>query len=711
MLPGKRDGAGRLYVSSADVPAGSPFMGGMALSHTGQLYVSNTSVPAPVKALGLNFLDGKLDSRITFTRNSIGTYFDKNGVMQTAQPDVPRFSYHPITRQMLGLFIEQASTNLTKYSGAPSILPSGQWSPTGATLDAGYGIAPDGTQRTGLLTSDGLGGQSYCAINVPTATAGDKRLNSIFARKSTAKYIHLMYTSVNGWVTWNLDTGMVVSQGSGGGTFTNSPAPGELINGMWRFVLPITMNVNGAFRVYGLSAIPAVFNPTEPTVCSVEIWGAQTELGDYASSYIPTEGVAVTREADVASMTGTNFSSWYNSLEGTIEASAITRQRGASQRLVNISDSTNTNVIDISVFSSNQVRFAVTVGGTAQTNITKGLITNDEIFSAVGAYKLNDFAGASSIQPTVSVDTVGTVPVVDRMYLGSNASSGAFLNGYLRTVDYYNSRLPDSELVQLLYDAQFVNGFWVNDDGKLQTAPGGAIANYAMGLPFTVDGHLVVQFNQTPAASDPYVGGVRVGAAGVYVTDGVPVILDRPENTVPPEVTGIADVGQTLTCSTGTWTNNPTSYSYRWFQSNTPIIGANSNTYVVVEADRGDELVCVVTAINAAGGNSAASNGITIGSGRYNYTTSTNQFPAPGNITVASGSLIIRMNIVDKDGKNFRDVVGQLKAGDSIFIGITEGVFVNDPYVNSSDIALFSVSSWVPPANGEYLVTVETATS
>ena len=43
-------------------------------------------------------------------------------------------------------------------------------------------------------------------------------------------------------------------------------------------------------------------------------------MASFASSYIPTTTATVTRAADVASITGSNFSSWYNQNSGTIYA-------------------------------------------------------------------------------------------------------------------------------------------------------------------------------------------------------------------------------------------------------------------------------------------------------------------------------------------------------------------------------------------------------
>jgi hypothetical protein len=84
---------------------------------------------------------------------------------------------------------------------------------------------------------------------------------------------------------------------------------------------------------------------------------------------------------------------------------------------------------------------------------------------------------------------------------------------------------------------------------------------------------------------------------------------NSPTNTVAPAVTGIAKTTQTLSVTTGTWTNSPTSYSYQWQQDNTTnITSANSSTYVVQNSDLGHTLNCRVTATNAFGSSTANSN-------------------------------------------------------------------------------------------------------
>jgi hypothetical protein len=87
-----------------------------------------------------------------------------------------------------------------------------------------------------------------------------------------------------------------------------------------------------------------------------------------------------------------------------------------------------------------------------------------------------------------------------------------------------------------------------------------------------------------------------------------------PKNTSLPTITGTPKVGESLTASQGTWSGNPTSYSYQWQRCDADTItcfdvpGATGATYNVAALDEGFRLRVVVTAKNAKGSASAASN-------------------------------------------------------------------------------------------------------
>jgi hypothetical protein len=86
-----------------------------------------------------------------------------------------------------------------------------------------------------------------------------------------------------------------------------------------------------------------------------------------------------------------------------------------------------------------------------------------------------------------------------------------------------------------------------------------------------------------------------------------------PKNTAPPTISGTAKVGQTLTANPGSWSGNPSSYTYQWQRCDADVltcsnvVGATGSTYVVHTADLGFRMRVVVTAKNAKGTATATS--------------------------------------------------------------------------------------------------------
>jgi hypothetical protein len=102
----------------------------------------------------------------------------------------------------------------------------------------------------------------------------------------------------------------------------------------------------------------------------------------------------------------------------------------------------------------------------------------------------------------------------------------------------------------------------------------------------------VVAYNSSGGASSP-----ATSAATAAVTAALPV----PGNTAVPIIIGTAQVGQTLSTDNGSWTNSPTSFTWKWNRAGTPIAGATASTYVPVTADVGSQLTITVIAANSSG--------------------------------------------------------------------------------------------------------------
>lgn len=90
---------------------------------------------------------------------------------------------------------------------------------------------------------------------------------------------------------------------------------------------------------------------------------------------------------------------------------------------------------------------------------------------------------------------------------------------------------------------------------------------------------------------------------------------NSPVNTVAPLVTGIAQLGNTLSATTGTWTGDaPITYTYVWHESPngtdsfTTIDGETTNAIVLTESHDGKYIRVTVTGTNTAGNSSTVSN-------------------------------------------------------------------------------------------------------
>lgn len=170
---------------------------------------------------------------------------------------------------------------------------------------------------------------------------------------------------------------------------------------------------------------------------------AQLEAGAFATSYIPTEATTVTRNADVATMTGTNFSDWFNASEGTFAAQYQNFSTGAAIA-INANDTSFNNYIEISKQFATNCRTRIAVSGALQTTLTTS-VTSGAVASSVVAYKLNNIGYATNAQ-TTQTDTSATIPSVTQMSIGNRPLADSALNGWLKKVNYYPQRLTNSEV-------------------------------------------------------------------------------------------------------------------------------------------------------------------------------------------------------------------------------------------------------------------------
>jgi hypothetical protein len=247
--------------------------------------------------------------------STVGEYIPTTSTINSA----PRFDHDPTTGESLGLLVEESRTNLLPVSEDVTF-PSYQQSAITPSINTA--VALDGSTTADTIAPTAVLTEHFIGYTTPSnVTAGTTYTFSAFVKPNGTNSVRIRFafagfSNENG--SHNFTTGIT---NAGGCNFQIQPY------------------ANGWYRIQG-TAVASSTGPAQPRIYPKElnswlgvpsealfVWGAQLEAGSFPTSYIPTVGAgvitpgyttpAVTRADDVASISGTNFSSWYRQDEGT----------------------------------------------------------------------------------------------------------------------------------------------------------------------------------------------------------------------------------------------------------------------------------------------------------------------------------------------------------------------------------------------------------
>jgi hypothetical protein len=361
-------------------------------------------------------------------------------VLLSAADNEARFDHNPTTSESLGLLIEEQRTNLILQSEDFSTT----WTNTRTSQQTNVIVAPDGTLTGDKLVIDTTANSNHSINQNVSVTSGTTYTLSVFAKAGEFPRINLRFSAQfpTGNATFNLTDGTIAS---GGTIVATSITP--VGNGWYRCSFTQTANATGtAGTQIFLSDIGGVEIATANGFDGIYIWGAQLEAGAFPTSYIPTVASQVTRSADAASMTGTNFSSWYRQDEGSFFATASIGQ-GVFPYLLYAGDGTDNNrhiILRNSSIASLSSTFSMitTQNNTTQSNLTA--FSGNSTRFAYG-YKLDDYAGVTDLTAT-KTGISGIVPTIDRLFIGSRFGTTFFANGTIKKLAFYPKRLTNVQL-------------------------------------------------------------------------------------------------------------------------------------------------------------------------------------------------------------------------------------------------------------------------
>ena len=438
-----------LGVSRTSVVPGGALAGGWARD---PLWKNARAVPS----LDLRFADNKSlgdavggGSLVTFTRASSGTFVGSDGLLKTATTNEPRFDHNPTTGESLGLLVEEARTNLFLQSNQFDTT----WTNTSSSETAASGTAPDGTNTAwelkdtlDIIATSHIISQSISFVSGTTYTV------SVWMKAGTLSQGGLTLPSTAfGTVIANrvnLSTGAVLAS-SAGLTTSVTAFP----NDWYRITATATATAtaNASLQIRPMNGGISYIGTGTGTIL---IWGAQMEAAAFPTSYIPTTSATVTRAADVASITGSNFSSWYNQAEGIFFVESNQASLTPSSRLISASDNTTSNRIILTRASalSGNISLTVTNAGTAQV---AGVILGSSLAAGTSnkvaaGYKAADFAGSINGLTSVTQGT-GTIPgSLTQLTSGNGDALGNNpMTGTIKRLTYWPTRLANTTLQQI----------------------------------------------------------------------------------------------------------------------------------------------------------------------------------------------------------------------------------------------------------------------
>jgi hypothetical protein len=405
-----------------------------------------------VPSLDLRFAENKSltdavtgQSLITFTRASSATYIDSAGTLQTAAVDVPRFDHNPTTGESLGLLVEEARTNLLLRSEE---FDNASWAKSNITISANSVSAPNGTVTADTLTDSNDGAAAAHSVITPTQsfTSGLAYTVSVYAQAGSLDGIAFIFPSAaftsNLNARFNISTGTIQNLDSG---LTGSIT--AVGGGWYRCSATATATATASNTVQIRTATASSSFYQGNGTGTIFLWGAQLEAGAFPTSYIPTTTAAATRNADVASITGANFSSWYRQDEGTVFADVVSAPNNTiAQLAADISDALGNERIFTRRTGAGSLAVAVIDGGVTQADVGAGpVISGGARYATAVSYRLNSINLATNGQIGTE-DTTATIPTPDRMFIGQNFASTQQTGGTIRRLTYWPQRLPNSTL-------------------------------------------------------------------------------------------------------------------------------------------------------------------------------------------------------------------------------------------------------------------------
>lgn len=349
----------------------------------------------------------------------------------TDRLNVPRLTYQNGGGGCPSLLLEPQRTNICLYSEQ---LDNAAWTTLGTvTITANNTTSPDGTLNADKITATVNSFISQIINGVITTvytwSCYIKNVDSVISTIRTRNTLTVQDANIN----WSGATISSITNITGVLNYV------DVGNGWYRiFTTYTSLEAPQRTRIYTDSV----------STTSLFIWGAQLELGSYASSYIPTTSASATRIADRCFKTG--ISSLIGQTEGTLFAQFVCVKNSTFSDIASLG-TTGTSLVELQFSGSTNILTGVYYASAPLANIpTISPLTIGQTYKVAFAYKTNDFVMyLNGVQQ--GIDTSGTVVSgmseisINGYASGANNTENANINQAI----IFKTRLTNAELATL----------------------------------------------------------------------------------------------------------------------------------------------------------------------------------------------------------------------------------------------------------------------
>lgn len=340
----------------------------------------------------------------------------------------------------LGLQCFSGSTNLLPYSND---LTHADWTPTDVTKARVYNDKTGDLDATELTEGSTASTQHRIADIATITNSTDHVAMAVVKRGTGTRDFGLLAVNAGIRVYFNLGTGAVGAEVNG----TGSIIPwGDDYYLCAAFGTSTTTTVTYYLAICdGTTSGSETYNGDGSS--SLVISHAALYAGSILKPYTPTDGSAVTRSANGASKAISTFG--YRQDQGTVVATFQGAGSNGSDypSVFGLNDGTGSNIMYPYANPSNILKGLVRYNTVDQALMTGGAYTPDTVATVAMAYKADD-AAISLDGAAVDTDTSLTIPPVTTVNVGTHYASNNHLNGYIKKLVYYPTRLADATLVE-----------------------------------------------------------------------------------------------------------------------------------------------------------------------------------------------------------------------------------------------------------------------